>query len=438
MSSVALTSLIATLIRETNRAPNPDIVTSLSGTLYSLFLTNCRISDGVSAAAIKDLETQIRDFALQVEDEFEIQLSNFLRAQDTESQNKASKQISIILCRAQIDAENFSSFIDRNIYRAFVASEFQPESDDINPRLKHASESSKTKRVFEEEYKMVGRQHDYGVIMDQVLGEDDEFKVISIVGMAGIGKTTLARSVYGDPQVASGFVVRGWVTMPQEFEESQLLWDLLGSITQEEERDEVEKGRCSLKNLAQQVYKCLLFKRYLIVLDNFWKECEYIQECFPYNSNGSRVLLTSKNLKSGYFDSYDYVHKMTLLGPNESWDLFCNILSLKGCVVSKFEKIRVDVVEKCDGLPQSIVVVAERLSKCRIIQKEWKKIEKELELLGTLNRGALNHHYNQLSDRLKVCFLYLAVFPRRSKIQVKVLIRLWIAEGFVNSWWVFS
>nr|GMD54993.1 putative late blight resistance protein homolog R1B-17 [Ipomoea batatas]GMD56309.1 putative late blight resistance protein homolog R1B-17 [Ipomoea batatas] len=61
--------------------------------------------------------------------------------------------------------------------------------------------------------------------------------------MAGIGKTTLARSVYGDPQVASRFVVRGWVTMPQEFEESQLLWDLLGSITQEEERDKVEKGR---------------------------------------------------------------------------------------------------------------------------------------------------------------------------------------------------
>ncbi|XP_019177179.1 PREDICTED: putative late blight resistance protein homolog R1B-17 [Ipomoea nil] len=440
MASAALTSLIATLDLETERVPDIHVPPSLSATLDSLFLLNWRISDGVAAAAIKDLETKIKDFALQVEDDFEIQLSNFLHAQDTQSQQKASMQIFDILIQADMDAQELLSFIKRNIYRAFAASEFQPAAS-TNPRLKHyAPESSKTKRVFEE-YKMVGRQHDYGVIKDRLLCHNDKLKVISIVGMAGIGKTTLAVSLYGDPQVASHFKARGWVTMPhQEYQESQLLWDLLESITLAlAEPNEVEKGSCGLTKLAEQVRKCLLGKRYLIVLDNFWKECNYIQDCFPDDTNGSCILLTSyKYLKSGYFKSsqYDYVHhKMTLLGSNESWDLFCNILSLNGCVVSKFEKIRVDVVEKCDGLPQSIAVVAERLSKCNIILKEWEKIEKELELLGTLDRSALTHHYNQLPHHLKVCFLYLAVFPRRSKIQVKVLIRLWIAEGFVKQPW---
>ncbi|XP_031096872.1 putative late blight resistance protein homolog R1B-17 [Ipomoea triloba] len=98
----------------------------------------------------------------------------------------------------------------------------------------------------------------------------------------------------------------------------------------------------------------------------------------------------------------------------------------------KFEKIRNHVVEKCDGLPQLIIEVAKRLSKCDNIQQGWKKIEKELESLGLLDRNVLRVSYNMLPHHLKVCFLYFGVFPKRKRILVKMLIRLWIAEGFVK------
>nr|GMD81542.1 putative late blight resistance protein homolog R1A-4 isoform X1 [Ipomoea batatas] len=124
---------------------------------------------------------------------------------------------------------------------------------------------------------------------------------------------------------------------------------------------------------------------------------------------------------------------MTLLDPKESWELFCNILSIdEEHLAPKFKKIRNHVVEKCDGLPQLIVEVAKRLSKCNNIQEGWKKIEKELESLGILDRSSIFVGYDMLPHHLKVCFLYFGVFPKRKKIRVKMLIRLWIAEGFVK------
>nr|GME10020.1 putative late blight resistance protein homolog R1A-4 [Ipomoea batatas] len=124
---------------------------------------------------------------------------------------------------------------------------------------------------------------------------------------------------------------------------------------------------------------------------------------------------------------------MTLLDQNQSWDLFCNnMISLKGRVALKFEKIKSHIIEICDGLPWSIVAVAKRLAKCQDILKEWEKVKKEMESLGILDRNALSFHYNRLSEHLKVCFLYFGVFPKRKEIQVKKLIWLWVAEGFLE------
>ncbi|XP_019170556.1 PREDICTED: putative late blight resistance protein homolog R1A-10 [Ipomoea nil] len=101
-------------------------------------------------------------------------------------------------------------------------------------------------------------------------------------------------------------------------------------------------------------------------------------------------------------------------------------------MASKFIKIRSQVVEICEGLPHSILVVAKRLSKCDNIQQEWKKVEKEIELIGVLDSRALTLTYHQLPQHLKVCFLYFGVFPKRSAIKVELLIRLWIDEGFIE------
>ncbi|XP_019166809.1 PREDICTED: putative late blight resistance protein homolog R1A-4 isoform X2 [Ipomoea nil] len=344
-----------------------------------------------SGAAIKILETKIMNFALKTEDDLQIQQKNFLLAKHTVHQEKASQKLTL---------------------HGFL----KPEG------------------------RMVGRHHDCTVIKKQLFsGGSGLINIISIVGMVGIGKTTVARNVYEDPSVASYFDVRGWVTIPppQHYNKSRMLSQLLQSITPVE----VIKKGSTPHELEMQVRKCFGGKKYLIVLDNITSKQTWYQAwneilgCVSNGLVGSYILLTTRH----YFNldvqrkRYIHIHKMTLLDQKESWELFCNILSIdEEHLAPKFEKIRNHVVEKCDGLPQLIVEVAKRLSKCNNIQQGWKKIEKELESLGLLDRNALSVSYNMLPHHLKVCFLYFGVFPKRKKIFVKMLIRLWIAEGFVK------
>lgn len=43
----------------------------------------------------------------------------------------------------------------------------------------------------------------------------------------------------------------------------------------------------------------------------------------------------------------------------------------------------------------------------------------------------LDLSFNDLSHQLKLCFLYLSLFPEDFEINVEKLIRLFVAEGFV-------
>ncbi|XP_019170557.1 PREDICTED: putative late blight resistance protein homolog R1B-16 [Ipomoea nil] len=436
MACVALTSLMATIKLEFLQ-PNPSRVPLdnkgfISMKCFYEDLSSLQDfvqekSEGGGGTAIRELEIQMRDFALDAEDHIEIQLSNFLLAKNGEDQQKAYQQLHQTLGEA---AEKAVELLAKS-----KETEVVNESEGaLIPWLKHDSAS-------EPSNVMVGRHRDRELIMNKFISMWSfltELKVVSIVGMHGIGKTTLISSVYQDPDVASCFVVRRWVSMPVAggFNNvSQLLHTLLWTLLAEAD-DEIKKGIIPDDDLAAKlVYKCLKGKRYLIVLDNLWNNQAWfaIRNCFPDDTNGSRIVITTTQ---GNCYDYDYVHNMTLLNPEESWALFCKnpFLELKNHMAApKFEEIRSQVVEICEGLPYSILVVAKRLSKCDNIKQEWKKVQKEIELLGVLDRKALTHTYNQLSQHLKVCFLYFGVFPKRSAIKVKLLIRLWIAEGFINS-----
>ncbi|XP_019194889.1 PREDICTED: putative late blight resistance protein homolog R1B-17 [Ipomoea nil] len=392
-----------------------------------------------SDAAIKILETKITNFSLKTEDDLQIQQKNFLLAKHTVHQQKASQKLHHTLQEAAESVEELLNIIKSRSSNEVDDDDEANQTQPSNTWLKHASaanvesDGSTSHAFLKPEARMVGRHRDCTLIKKQLFSGGSGLNIISIVGMMGIGKTTVARNVYEDPSVASYFDVRGWVTIPQHFNKSRMLSQLLQSITPVEEPIVIQKGSTPLE-LEMQVRKCFGGKKYLIVIDNItskktWNQAlSDIIRCVSNGLNGNYMLLSTRHL-----DLKAHTHKMTLLDSKESWELFCNILSIdEEHLAPKFEKIRNHVVEKCDGLPQLIVEVAKRLSKCNNIQQGWKKIEKELESLGLLDRNALNVSYNMLPHHLKVCFLYFGVFPKRKKILVKMLIRLWIAEGFVK------
>ncbi|XP_031125854.1 putative late blight resistance protein homolog R1A-4 isoform X2 [Ipomoea triloba] len=400
-------------------------------------------SSGSAGATINDLETEIRYFVLKVGDDVETQVKKLVQAKDDiEYQQKASQLNQTLQEAAEIAAELLMS-INSKSNEVDEANETQPS----NTWLKHASaanvesDGSTPRGFLKPERRMVGRHNDCRMIKDQLFCPRFGIPVIiSIVGMVGIGKTTVARNVYEDPSVASNFDVRGWVSIPQHYNKSRILSQLLQSITPVKEPNVIKKGSTP-HELEMQVRNCFGGKKYLIVLDNITSKQTWEQAwtdiigCVSNGLVGSYLLLTTRHYFNldAHMIRYMHIHNMTLLDPKESWELFCYILSIdEEHLAPKFEKIRNHVVEKCDGLPQLIVEVAKRLSKCNNIQQGWKKIEKELESLGLLDCNALSVSYNILPHHLKVCFLYFGVFPKRKKILVKMLIRLWIVEGFVK------
>ncbi|XP_031098314.1 putative late blight resistance protein homolog R1A-4 isoform X2 [Ipomoea triloba] len=384
-----------------------------------------------------DLEAKIKDFAIKAGDDIKVQINNFLQAKDTEYQEKFSISQELhqtVREAAESAAELLKIIINSKSNEVDEANETQPSNCLVkyDSKLLNAESDGSLLHFLKLEDRMVGRHHDCRVIKDQLLTSHYELpKIISIVGMVGIGKTTLARNVYEDPSIASHFDVRGWITIPHDYNKSQMLCNLLQSITPVEP-NVIKKGSTP-DELEMQVCKCLLGRKYLIVLDNILSNQALIdiRQCVPNDKGGSCILLTTSHYKQEYYHS-NYIHHMALLDPKESWDVFCSILLIKKHLAPKFENIRNSVVEKCDGLPKLIVEVAKRLSKFNNIQQGWKKIEKELESLGFLDRNALMVTYNMLPRHLKVCFLYFGVFPKRNKVLVKKLIRLWIAEGFVK------
>ncbi|XP_031122089.1 putative disease resistance protein At1g59780 [Ipomoea triloba] len=272
MACVALTSLIVTMelefLQPIPRVPLDDEASISMESLFEklLFLKVLVQQKSGGGSVIRDLEVKIRDFALEAEDGIEIQLSNFLLAKNGEDQQKACQKFHQILQEA---AENAAELLE-------IIKEADDEEEVVNKRerslipwLKHASEPGNNVISFrrhspmlEEEGRMVGRHLDHMLVVDQLVPnerEEHRAKVITIVvGMTGIGKTTLARNVYNDPKVTSHFDVRCWVTMSGEYNKTQMLHHLLWTLAEADD-DEIKEGSIPKEGLAaaEQVYKCL-------------------------------------------------------------------------------------------------------------------------------------------------------------------------------------
>ncbi|KAL9282196.1 putative virus X resistance protein-like, coiled-coil [Arabidopsis thaliana] len=261
------------------------------------------------------------------------------------------------------------------------------------------------------------------------LVENDVHQVVSIAGMGGIGKTTLARQVFHHDLVRRHFDGFAWVCVSQQFTQKHV-WQ---RILQELQPHDDEILQMDEYTIQGKLFQLLETGRYLVVLDDVWKKEDWdrIKAVFP-RKRGWKMLLTSRNEGVGlHADPTCLTFRARILNPEE-----------KVRLDEEMEAMGKEMVTHCGGLPLGVKVLGGLLANKHSVP-EWKRVSDNIgsQIVGgsCLDDNSLNSVYRILSlsyedlpTHLKHCFLFLAHLPEDSKIYRHELFYYWAAEGICD------
>ncbi|XP_057957439.1 putative disease resistance protein RGA3 [Malania oleifera] len=286
-----------------------------------------------------------------------------------------------------------------------------------------------------------GRENDVLTIVNKVTSScSNDISVIPILGMGGIGKTTLAQLIYNDERVKKHFDVRIWVCVSENFDVKRILKEILESLTKES---------CGIENLDtvfENIKDKLEGKIYLLVLDDVWNEDQNKWEdlrsrLLPVSSKnvGNSIVVTTRSDKVASIMKTHSPHRLGKLSEENCWAIFEQKAFVDGGApkTQDFIDIGRGIVKKCGGVPLAAKVLG-GIMRFKREKQEWLCIlESETWNLPESEDGiiaALKLSFDNLpSASLKQCFAYTAIFPKDYFIQRVKLIKLWMAQGFLES-----
>ncbi|XP_021600837.1 disease resistance protein RPM1 isoform X3 [Manihot esculenta] len=300
--------------------------------------------------------------------------------------------------------------------------------------------------VFMKEDDVVGFVDESRLLKTWLIDGEKHLTLISVVGMGGSGKTTLVAKTCNNETAKSYFDCYAWVTVSQTYARDDLLRKLIKECHESgKARVPNDLGTKDFKDLVEYLIGYLKHKKYLVILDDVWDISlwENIKASLPNNEFGSRIIFTTRNEDVGSFSSNVRSHMLTIkpLKNEEAWDLFCKKAFFsnpdKSCP-EELKPLALELVGKCDGLPLAIVALGGVMSSKKSTS-EWSSVWDNLNWQLNSNprleivKSILLLSFNYLPSPLKYCFLYCCLFPEDYKIRRQRLIRLWIAEGFIQN-----
>ncbi|XP_039855445.1 putative disease resistance protein RGA3 [Panicum virgatum] len=242
-------------------------------------------------------------------------------------------------------------------------------------------------------------------------------QVLPIIGMGGLGKTTLAKMVYNDHRVQNHFELKMWHCVSKNFEATTIVRSVIELAT---------KGTCDLPDnmelLQGKLQEVIGRKRFLLVLDDVWNEEQRLWEddlkpllCSSKGGSRSMILVTSCIQQVASIMGTLPHLELACLSEDDSCTLFTKkAFNSKGAQEQTDELVILGkhIVNRCKGLPLALKTMGGLMSTMHQVQ-EWETIAESN--IGDTNNGVLSIlklSYRYLSSEMKQCFAFCAVFPK--------------------------
>ncbi|XP_060204999.1 putative disease resistance protein RGA4 [Lycium barbarum] len=262
-----------------------------------------------------------------------------------------------------------------------------------------------------------------------------ELPVFPIVGMGGLGKTTLAQMIFNDERVTKHFNPKIWVCVSDDFDEKRLIKTIVGNV-----------GRSSLDvedlaSLQKKLLELLNGKRYLLVLDDVWNDDQEkwakLRAVLNVGARGASILATTRLEKVGLIMGTLQPYHLSSLSQHDSLLLFMQrAFGQQRETNSNLVAIGKEIVKKCGGVPLAAKTLG-GLLRFKREESEWEHVrDNEIWNLPQDESSilpALRLSYHHLPLDLRQCFAYCAVFPKDTNMVKENLITLWMAHGFILS-----
>ncbi|KAJ9692917.1 hypothetical protein PVL29_011839 [Vitis rotundifolia] len=284
-----------------------------------------------------------------------------------------------------------------------------------------------------------GRDKERDTILRQLLGKSCEQNLglytISVVGMGGIGKTTLAQLAFNHDKVKAHFDKRIWICVSDPFVPIRILRAILEALQgQSSDLHDPEA-------LQQKIQESIDGKKFLLVLDDVWFEdyqlWEQLKHCLKCGGGGSRILVTTRSESVARMMRSTYMHSLGSLPLEQCRALFSQIAFCGKSThkIEELEEIGKKIADKCKGLPLSVKALGS-LMQSKNNKEDWENVLNsemwELDVFEKTLSPALLLSYYDLPPPLKRCFSYCAVFPKDHTIQIDDLIKLWMAQSYLD------
>ncbi|XP_042013729.1 putative late blight resistance protein homolog R1A-10 isoform X2 [Salvia splendens] len=383
-----------------------------------------------SRKKVNDLDLQIKEEVWEFEDLLESLLAEQILSQSRICGNGDKRDVLLF----SIDLQSLQGDVGSLIQR------LKDMEEDYIYQLNNMAEDNEASSSIigfgGTNLKMIGLWDELEEVKRNLLREFFGKDVFVLVGMPGVGKTALAQQIYQDQEIVSKFECRAWVTIGRKPKPCRLLKHILAQLVE---------GDAKVGERRPEGKKCL------VVLDDVWERevLDYLISNLPVTENGFiQILVTARerneiiNITSenSFYNLPDVsgptFKVVRFLNEAESKDLLCEKVFCKPVFPDQLDKAATKIAKKCEGLPLTILTVADILVKSdrRDDPNYWDDVAEGRNSVFTDAYNEITKvffpSYDYLPQYLKMPFLYKGVFPLECTFPPSKIMNMLTAEGW--------